>query len=266
MFKQLVPLSATTHRALKLSPNQPFDFASKMVFIPLSQAEIAKAAREYVIVFPLQHGVPQALTGYEADKNVYVNAAGQWMARYIPAHIRRYPFILSEIQTSAEDRTLTGRQFGVQVDIEAPHLSDANDHPLFNEQGEPTATLQQIQKVLMALQQDFEKTQELVAELDALNLLTEAPIKLSLADGSPAKQLTGFRVVDQTVLASLPAEQLAGLRSTGALALVYAHLISLTNLQDGWIAKHAANTAPAQDEVDVEQLFGDLNDTLKFNF
>lgn len=265
MFKQLVPLSANTHRALRLSPNQSFDFARKMVLIPITQTEAAKASRELVIVFPLQQGVAQALVGYEASRNVYINEAGQWIGRYIPAHIRRYPFILSEISTSAADRTLTGRQFGVQVDIDAPHLSETNDHPLFDEQGNPTPVLTRIQEVLRFLQQDFEKTQALVEELNALNLLMEAPIKLNLPEGTPAKQLTGFRIVDQKALAELPAEQLAGIRGTGALALAYAHIISLTNLEDGWLAKQAG-TQPNANVLDLDTYFGGGDDNVKFNF
>lgn len=264
MFKQLVPLSAETHKSLKLSPNQPFDFARQLALIPLTQAEVAKASREYVIVFPLQKGVPQALVGYEPNQNIYVNEAGHWVARYIPAHIRRYPFIFSEIPTSAEDRTLTGRRFGVQIDLDAPHLSETNDYPLFDDKGEPSSVLTQIQKVLMFLQQDFEKTQEMVEELESLNLLIETPINLTLTNDSPTKQLTGFRIVDQKALSELPAEQLAGLRSTGALSLVYAHIFSLTNLEDGWIAKHAGTET--DDDLDLDVYFDGMDDTLKFNF
>jgi hypothetical protein len=264
MFKQLVPLSAEDHRALRLTPNQPFDFAREQALIPLTRTEAAKVAREMVIVFPQQQGVPQALAGYDPSENLYVNERGHWIGRYIPAHLRRYPFILGEVPTSAEEQIQTGRRFGLQIDIEAPHLSETGTHPLFGNQGEPSDVLNKIQKVLMFLQQDFEKTQTLVDELDELKLLVDAPIKLNLPDGN-SRELTGFRVVDQQALAQLSATQLADIRTSGALALVYAHIMSLTNLEDGWLAKKAEGQT-ADKNFDIEDYFyeGD-DDNLTFD-
>ena len=131
MFKQPIPLSAETHRDLRFSPDQPFDFARELVFIPLTAAELFKVARETVIVFPIQRGVPQALVAFEAGCNVYIDDAGHWMGRYVPAHLRRYPFVLGEIPTTPEEREENGRRFGLQVDAGAPHLNKPDGIRLF---------------------------------------------------------------------------------------------------------------------------------------
>src|SRR5690606_3825208 len=97
MFKNLKPLSSEQHRGLRLNPQQPFHFASSEVLIPLVAGEAAMAAREYVIVFGKSpDNVLQALVGVEPGKNLYVSDTGHWMARYVPAHVRRYPFQLAQ--------------------------------------------------------------------------------------------------------------------------------------------------------------------------
>ena len=244
MFKQVVPLSAETHRALRFSPNQPFDFAAAEILIPVTIGEVDRIARDIPIVFAREGGLPQALLGFEPGRNLYVHHTGQWIGRYIPAHLRRYPFILSELQRTGEDQSATGRRFGIHIDLAAKHLNDQTGARLFDDSGEPTETLKCAQQILTALQQDAERTQLLVAQLESHGLLHEQQLKVA-PPGVEAKVLSGFRVVDRPTLAKLSGEVLTGLRDSGALALVYAHLISLTNLQDGWLAKQVAASKAA---------------------
>lgn len=268
MFKQPIPLSADTHRDLRFSPDQPFDFARETVMIPLTASELFKAAREMTIVFPVHGGLPQALVGFEAGSNAYINDTGHWVGRYIPAHLRRYPFVLEEIPTTEPERAETGRRFGLQVDITAPHLNALGGHRLFDEQGQPTDILNRIQQILMQLQGDFERTQAMVAEIASLNLLVEQHLKINLPAGEPTV-LSGFRLVDAKILAELAAERIAALHSTGALAMIYAHMISLTNLEDGWLAQkakaHKPRTPKLDPDFDLEKFFGEKGDTFTFH-
>lgn len=62
---------------------------------------------------------------------------------------------------------------------------------------------------------------------------------------------------------------LAELAKTGALALIYAHIGSLSNAQDGLLAKKAAMQLSGSGPVDtdIDSLFsGSDDDTLNFNF
>lgn len=263
MFKQPIPLSADTHRDLRFSPHQPFDFARELVFIPLAASELFKAARETVIVFPIQGGVPQALVAFEAGCNVHIDDAGHWVGRYVPAHLRRYPFVLGEIPTTPEEREENGRRFGLQVDVGAPHLNKPDGIRLFDDTGQPTDSLKKIQQILMGLQHDFERTQAMVNQLDTFDLLEERQLKIN-PDKEESKVMTGFRLVDQKALADLPGDRLALLRETGALGMAYAHIMSLTNLEDGWLARQAGKS-PVPDVPDIEKLFGESgSDPIQF--
>lgn len=261
MFTQLVALDAEQHRTLRLTPNQPFDFARELMLIPVTVAELYKVAREMPIVFPRAGGIPQALVGDQPGRNAHINDTGHWVGRYIPAHLRRYPFTLAEIKPDAAQPSDSGRRFVVQFDAAARHFERSDGYPLLDDQGQPTDLLKKIQKVLVGLQQDQERTQALVAELEAAELLVERHIKINQMGGEP-RVLTGLRMVDVKVLAELAAERLAKLRDSGALAVAYAHLLSLTNLEDGLLAKLPA--APKTPPIKLADLVDD--DTLSFDW
>src|SRR5262245_19999312 len=58
-------------------------------------AEFSSAALEYAIVFGDKGDVvmPVAVLGVRTDENLYVTMQGGWQAKYIPAFVRRYPFV-----------------------------------------------------------------------------------------------------------------------------------------------------------------------------
>ena len=262
MFKELTPLSPERHRALRLSVSQPYDFVAGEMLIPVTIGEVDRVARDMPIVFPRQGGLPQALVGFEPGKNIHVDASGKWLGRYIPAHIRRYPFVLSEVSMDAEGGHGDTRRFALHIDTAAKHLGTERGERLFDDAGAPTPTLKRIQQVLTAIQQDAERTQALVTQLDELGLLHEQALKVSTADGA-TRALTGMRVIDRARLAKLAPDALAALNERGALALIYAHLLSLTNLQDGWIARQRAGQQASSPAHGVE---GALNfDNIDWN-
>jgi len=69
-------------------------------------AEFASAALEYAIVFGGTGDVvlPAAVLGVRTDENLYVTEQGGWQAKYIPAFVRRYPFVFF---TRDEGKTFT---------------------------------------------------------------------------------------------------------------------------------------------------------------
>lgn len=72
----------------------------------LTVAEIPLAAMEYTIVFAGsdEAPVPAILLGIGQNENLYVDDQGAWNAKYIPAFVRRYPFVFTQ---SEDGRTLT---------------------------------------------------------------------------------------------------------------------------------------------------------------
>ena len=112
IYQDAVTLDRERHRHLKIKGQNHALFAATMHAVPLVAVEFAPAVREYAVVFA--RGAAQgdqpgellcyALTGLHEGQNLFVDAAGQWNARYVPAFIRRYPFVFSH---SGDGKTLT---------------------------------------------------------------------------------------------------------------------------------------------------------------
>ncbi len=256
MFKDVVVLNKAQHAALRFDPAQGYAFAAQQILCPIGLAEATHVAREMPIVFPLNNPLPHALLGFEQHKNLHVHTTGQWIGRYIPAHIRRYPFVLAADPAQTDADVPSARRFVLLFADNAPHLGDVRGARLFDDAGEPSETLKQVQKVLGAVQRDMEMTQRAVAMIERMGLLQAKPVVIQQADGRHAVE--GVRVVDPVVLRALSGEQLVELEHGGGLELIYAHLASLINLKDGWLAQAKKQLASPtkgnapSDEVDLD--------------
>jgi len=213
---------------------------------PIVSGEVRQAAREYVLAFPRAANLPlQALLGSERQVNAYVGQPPRepaWIGRYVPAHLRRYPFVAGSADGSdgaADDQRLT-----VAIDWDAAQLSWREGERLFTEGGEPSPLLERVQTALKTLHYDLERTQRLVQQIDDAGLLHEQALQVQSSRGKP-KALTGFRVVDGARLDALDGDALKALHDSGALELVHAHRLSLTNLADSVLAKRPARAPEA---------------------
>ena len=259
LFKQPKPLDSQAHRSLRLQARQPYHFAAQQSLVPVMASEMAQVAREYAVVFSHAPGsLPLALLGARQGHNAYVRPSGHWAARYVPAHVRRYPFVLAESApaNAAQGANGTNGTNGagaadtagtrlVMVDADAPHLVSEGGLPLFESDGKPSQVLQQVQNVLVMLERDSLRTLQLMAEIEAAGLLIERMIPLQPRTGAPLG-LNGLRVVDEERLAALDPATLHALQKSGALRLVYAHLMSIANLLDGPLVEGLAAEADAK--------------------
>ncbi|MGE4533517.1 SapC family protein [Halomonas sp.] len=258
MFTRPETVHPETHRTLRFSRNQPYDFAREAMLLPLAASELEQAAREMPIVFPNGEGAPQALVGLEPGRNLHVQDSGHWKGRYVPACLKAYPFRLAK---HGEAESEASQQFVVQIDRDARHFDTPDGEPLIDEQGGPAPLLKQAQKALTTLYKDTRRAEQQVALLDEHGLLVAQHILVNRGTDQE-RALTGFRVVDAKALAALSGDALATLRDAGALRLIYAHQLSLTNLRDGLLAHEAKG---ATQRPNLEALF-DGDDDLTFDF
>jgi hypothetical protein len=231
IYQDAVALDRDRHRALKLKPTDNARFAATAHVVPLVAVEFAEAAREYPIVFARgagdadTDGVPGellcfALTGTHEDVNLYLDAAGRWDADYVPAFIRRYPFVYAQTGTD---------QLTVCIDETYPGFDDSEGEPLFDAAGEAAPLLKNALKLLTDYQQQVQLTGSFLKKLDASGLLMEAQLEANFPDGRRAL-VQGMLVVDETKLKQLPPATLQEWFVSGELGLIYAHLLSLGNL------------------------------------
>lgn len=220
-YERVVALNDKTHADLKVRPAVSHVFAAKTNSVPIVAGEFMECAREYPIVFARGETgyLPAALLGLRDAENLYVGTKGIWDARYVPAFVRRYPFVPGK---GARGEML------VCIDEASPCFDTELGEPLFDA-GKPTARLEHAIKFLGEFHQATSATEALGKQLDALGLLRPADSLAQLKDGRQFR-LNGLNVVDESKLRNLDRDAVHELFLAGSLALIYAHIISMGNL------------------------------------
>ena len=233
-YEQVAPVSQQIHADFCIdAASQRFEFARHVNSVPLTAVEIPFAAREYSIVFAggPKAVMPVVILGIEGKDNLYVSDDGSWDASYIPAFVRRYPFVFA--------RSDDGSTFTLCVDEDWSGCNrEGRGEPLFDEKGERTEYLASVLKFLEEYQKQFQLTQTYCNKLRELDLLQEKQAELTLSNGEK-RSLTGFMAVDRGRLKELSGEKLAELAKTDELELTYTHLQSMNNFSE--MLKRAAD-------------------------
>ena len=225
-YQKPIALNRETHKALKVRSVPSYAYAAGINSVPLTSSEFAAAARQLPILFvPDPNGLPSpvALLGLRRDENLFVDADGRWADAYIPAFIRRYPFVLIQGNTPEE---LT-----VGIDAAFPGFNTEVGEPMFGEDGTEGPGLKRAIEFLNVYRVEAQKTQALATELQRLDLLIPRVITIQRKDGTKST-LDGFTVVDEQRLAKLEDKDALNLLRSGHMAWIYMHLVSLHNLAD----------------------------------
>ncbi len=231
LYREVVPLTPERHRGLALRSDAGYGFARTTHTFPITVDEFAAVQRDYPIVFTTgANPAPAALLGLDPAANPYVDGDGVWKdGAYVPAYVRRYPFLLIRQSRNSDDYVLC-------VDRTAPHVtgpmvgaaqSSKPAGQLFDETG-ATKLTQQIMQFCVGYEQGLERTRLFGAQLARLDLLVAPTIRLSRNGRSV--DLNGFRVISEERLAKLDDATLAELARSGALAAIYAHVFSMKTL------------------------------------
>ena len=220
-YQNPVVLNREQHKGLRLKPADA-SFAAKNLAVPLMAAEFPEACMEYPIVFTKGNDgqwLGLALTGLQTDENAFVGAKGQWNARYVPASVRRYPFILAE---SGND------QLSLAIDMAAPHLGKTGE-ALFDDKGEPTEFVSKLMPLLVDFQNQAKQTHAMAQKFDEAKLLTQQNLQVRLGDGRNAV-VEGVWIIDEAKLRELPDDKILAWFKGGELATLHAQMLSLRNL------------------------------------
>ena len=221
-YEQITAIDKDKHRHLRIGEIRDYAFTAKTNSIPLTSVEFFEAAREYPIVFAGPEGqppVPVCLLGLRNEENLFVTAEGKWAAHYVPAFVRRFPFVLAPSQ----------EQLLVCIDSGHPAVGDANGQALFTQEGEPTPFLQNAIQFLRQFQTEAQNTHQFVQRLQDLGLLQAVSAKAELKTGG-SYQLNGFQVVNEARFRALDKDTVDELFRKGWLSLIDAHLLSLGNM------------------------------------
>jgi hypothetical protein len=223
IYETVVPVMFANHRHSSVDIGRNFAFSSKINSVPLTAIEFRDAQSDYPIVFAgNKEGVmPAVILGLREGENLYLSHDGKWDARYIPAFVRRYPFVFAK----SED----GERFNLCIDEQFSGFNgDGRGERLFTDDGKPTTYVENILKFLQEYQLQFHRTERFCKKLLELDLLEPMHAQVEMNSGEKYS-LGGFMAVNREKLKELSGDKLAELAKTDELELIYLHLQSMRN-------------------------------------
>lgn len=222
-YQNPILLNREAHRHTRVLPCTEYGFTRTATSLPVTGAEFIDAGKDFAIVLADSGNgtlTPVVVLGLRQQENLFVDAQGKWEGTYIPAFVRRYPFALADLQ---------GEQTGLCVDQAYAGFNHPQGEPLFDSLGQNAPLLKSALEFLTQHQIANLRTERFCRKLQELDLLTPLNAKVDLFDGS-SYVVNGLQVVDERKLAALGDEAALSLFRGGELVWVYAHLLSLPNV------------------------------------
>ncbi len=222
------PLAKELHGKLGVKRiDDPFRFAKEGHAVPLTVGEFPLAAVTGPIIFVGDERLPIAVMGLNAGENMFLGDDGVFQPGiYIPAYIRRYPFVYANDDAS--------KQMVLCIDRSADFIVEGGDMPFFDEKGEPSEYTKNCVEFCNNFEIERQRTSSFTQLLKDLDLFEQKTANFTPvnADGTPGEpqKIADYFGVSEDKLNALPAEKLVELRDNGALGQIYAHLLSLV----GW--------------------------------
>lgn len=225
-YKQVVPLNKEVHGELYVEGIEDYLHTKDTNSIYIAAVEFLQVSREYPIVFAKGKDdvvFPVALLGLEQNQNVFIDKSGAWTANYIPAYVRRYPFILA----TADD---TKDNFTVCIDESFSGFNTIKKgKALFDDKGEHSDVLNNAVDFLKDYQNHVQLTTQFCENIGKLDILEPMQANIERATGEKTS-LGGFMGVNREKLKALKPVKLAELLNTDEMELIFMHLSSLSNL------------------------------------
>ncbi|MEH3046576.1 SapC family protein [Sphingomonas adhaesiva] len=240
-YNGLEPLSSETHAHYKVRAANTAPFLATQHAIPVTVEEFPLIQRYMPIVFSAgDDPVPIALMGLNDGVNVFVDDAGTLVDEnvYIPAYVRRYPYMLARLRPEAEELSLC-------FDPTSPTIGDFEDgEPLFVD-GQPSELTRNILQFNENFEQAAARTNQFMKEIRELGLLMDGEVTIQQEGNEQPFVYRGFQMVDEAKLADLRGDQLRKMSQSGMLPLLYAHLFSLSLMRDIFARQMRTGRVPA---------------------
>ncbi len=241
LYKDLVPLNSNEHGKFKSRPLDNAKFMAGQHAIPLTVEEFVMASRHYPIIFSASDTpVPLVLMGMNEGVNTYMDDEGKFTNPvYLPAYIRRYPFMLARLQPDSDELTLC-----FDPSTEAVGEFKKEGEALFDKEGQPSEVTQGILKFCEEFEQAGARTHSFVEELKKLDLLMDGEVSIQQEGNENPFIYRGFKMVNEDKLREMRGDELRKMNQNGMLPLIYAHLFSLQLMREVFAAQVQQGKVP----------------------
>ena len=222
-YKDLMPLNSRDHAKWRARSVDKASWLGSQHAIPLTVEEFPLAQRDYPIIFSSgDNPVPLVLMGLNEGVNVFFDEEGAPKGdAYIPAYLRRYPFLLARLKPDAEEMSLC---FDPTSDV----LGEFKDGQALFDGDQPSEHTKGVLEFCEKFEEAGARTQAFIDELKGADLLMDGEVAIQQSDRPDQPYIyRGFMMVDQDKLRALEGEKLKSWHELGILPLIYAHLMSL---------------------------------------
>ncbi len=218
-YKKPTPLDAKVHANLALKKDFGLGFTKGVNAVPVNLIELPQICHFYPIAFsPDETGTPVAIMGLRDNENLFLQPNGEWEPdTYIPAYIRRYPFIFSEMPGND--------QLSLCIDYDDSTIEDGGEQKFFDAEGKPTTLASNALEFCKSYHAAAQHTIEFGKALAKSGLLVDRQAEIGIGAGKRIN-FSGFRIVDEKKLAELDDKTFLEWRKKGWLPFIYAHLFS----------------------------------------
>lgn len=223
-------LNNVDHKDTRIITARSAQYGDDVMFALTFPAEFRSVQAEYPILFHRDEAgehYPVALFGFEQKENLFLDESG-WHAGYVPAMIRRQPFLIGyqESRTPGDPEKIRV----LSLDMDHPRTSTTEGEPLFQPLGGRTQFLEEMADLLETIYAGQNHGREFVAALEENDLLEPVTFDITLNDGS-RNQLLGFQAIDEDRVQALAGETLEAFAGKGLLLPLFMVLASTVNLR-----------------------------------
>ena len=243
-YKDLVPLSSVDHADFRARPLDSAEFLVGQHAIPLTSDEFVSACRFFPIVFSAgDNPVPLALMGLNEGINTFVDDEGKLVNPvYVPAYIRRYPFLLAKLQPNTEELSLC-------FDPTSGALGKFDEGDVLFVDGQPSDQVKAVLEFCKNFEEAGQRTGMFMDELKKADLLMDGEVSIQQEGNDKPYVYRGFQMVDENKLRELRGDVLRKLMQNGILGLIFAHLFSLQLMREVFAEQVKSGKMPLNTEL-----------------
>lgn len=243
-YKDLVPLSSVDHADFRARPLDSAEFLVGQHAIPLTSDEFVSACRFFPIVFSAgDNPVPLALMGLNEGINTFVDDEGKLINPvYVPAYIRRYPFLLAKLQPNSEELSLC-------FDPTSGALGKFDEGDVLFVDGQPSDQTKAVLEFCKNFEEAGQRTGMFMEELKKADLLMDGEVSIQQEGNDKPYVYRGFQMVDENKLRELRGDVLRKLMQNGILGLIFAHLFSLQLMREVFAEQVKSGKMPLNTEL-----------------